>query len=138
MFALILAEGIGLIAFASMAQPHAAVIAMLGFGLFTHMACGATYALSPFINRQAMGGIAGIIGAGGNVGAVAAGFLMKGADTTQQGLLVLGTIVTASAACALAMRFSESHRSAERLAYADAIAARKASDGRLAPEGALS
>jgi MFS transporter, NNP family, nitrate/nitrite transporter len=138
LFGLILAEGIGLIAFAGMAHPNAAVIAMLGFGLFTHMACGATYALSPFINRAAMGGVAGIIGAGGNVGAVAAGFLMKGATTTQQGLLVLGFIVTASAACALAVRFSESQKSAERLAYEDALAARNASDRPIAGEPALS
>jgi NNP family nitrate/nitrite transporter-like MFS transporter len=41
------------------------------------MSCGATYALVPFIDRNALGGVAGIIGAGGNVGAVAAGFLLK-------------------------------------------------------------
>lgn len=46
------------------------------FALFTHMACGATYALVPFIDRNALGGVAGIIGAGGNVGA-AAGFLLR-------------------------------------------------------------
>ena len=28
------------------------------------MACGATYALVPFIDRDALGGVAGIIGAG--------------------------------------------------------------------------
>jgi hypothetical protein len=55
-----------------------AIAAMLVFGLFTHMACGATYAVVPFIDKRALGGVAGIIGAGGNVGAVAAGFLMKG------------------------------------------------------------
>jgi NNP family nitrate/nitrite transporter-like MFS transporter len=60
--------------------------AMLVFGLFTHMACGATYALVPFIDRKALGGVAGIIGAGGNVGAVAAGFLMKGLGDLQQTL----------------------------------------------------
>ncbi len=31
-----------------------AVVAMLIFGLFTHMACGATYALVPFIDRKAL------------------------------------------------------------------------------------
>ncbi|WP_216065684.1 hypothetical protein, partial [Acinetobacter junii] len=41
---------------------------MTVFALFTHMACGATYALVPFIDREALGGVAGIIGAGGNVG----------------------------------------------------------------------
>ena len=35
-----------------------AIAAMIAFGLFTHMACGATYALVPFIDRKALGGVA--------------------------------------------------------------------------------
>jgi hypothetical protein len=38
---------------------------VITFGLFTHMACGATYTLVPFIDRKSLGGVAGIIGAGG-------------------------------------------------------------------------
>ena len=67
-----------------------ALTAMLIFGFFTHMACGATYSLVPFVNRSALGGVAGIVGAGGNVGAVAAGFIVKGTSTIQQALFVLG------------------------------------------------
>eukprot|EP01042_Synura_sphagnicola_P021742 gene21742-27664_t len=66
------------------------------------MACGATYALVPFIDRRALGGVAGIIGAGGNVGAVLAGFLFKGLGDTQQTLSVLGVLVAVSALCAIA------------------------------------
>jgi NNP family nitrate/nitrite transporter-like MFS transporter len=101
---------------------------MLGFGLFTHMACGATYSLTPFINPRALGGVAGIIGAGGNVGAVAAGFVMKGAGSVQQGLFILGTAVTISAFCAAAVRFNRDHKSSERQAYVDALGARDAVD----------
>jgi NNP family nitrate/nitrite transporter-like MFS transporter len=79
-----LGEGLGLLWFAHAGSVVAAVVAMLCFGLFTHMACGATYALVPFIDRKALGGVAGIIGAGGNVGAVAAGFLMKGLGDTSR------------------------------------------------------
>src|SRR5690606_13584991 len=57
LFALILAEGIGLIVFAQMSMPVHALIAMIVFGLFTHMACGATYSLVPFVNRRALGGV---------------------------------------------------------------------------------
>ena len=53
------------------------------------------------------------------------------------GLLLLGFMVTASAAFALAVRFSTAQQSAERLAYADAIAARDASGRSIAGEPAL-
>ena len=125
LFVLILAEGLGLMTFAKMDTAAAALIAMLSFGLFTHMACGATYALVPFVNRKALGGVAGIVGAGGNVGAVAAGFLMKGEATTQHGLYVLGAMVAITALCALAVRFSQEHKASEQRLYEEALAARQ-------------
>ncbi|WP_188567871.1 MFS transporter [Undibacterium terreum] len=114
LFALMIGEGLGLLCFANAGSVTLAIVAMLGFGLFTHMACGATYALVPFIDRKALGGVAGIIGAGGNVGAVAAGFLMKSMGNTQQTLAVLGTLVTVSAVCALAVRFTSEHKASEQ------------------------
>ncbi|SFM86757.1 MFS transporter [Rugamonas rubra] len=108
LFIMMIGEGAGLLWFANADGATFAVIAMLTFGLFTHMACGATYALVPFIDNRALGGVAGIIGAGGNVGAVAAGFLMKGLGNTQQTLSVLGVLVAVSAVCALGARFSSS------------------------------
>ena len=68
LFALMLGEGLGLLWFGSASSAMMAIFAMTIFGIFTHMACGATYALVPFIDRKALGGVAGIIGAGGNVG----------------------------------------------------------------------
>ncbi|HTD06048.1 MFS transporter [Undibacterium sp.] len=114
LFALMIGEGLGLLWFSHAASVTIAVVAMLSFGLCTHMACGATYALVPFIDRKALGGVAGIIGAGGNVGAVAAGFLMKGMGNTQQTLAILGALVSASALCALAVRFSSEHKASEQ------------------------
>ncbi|MDR5752739.1 MULTISPECIES: MFS transporter [unclassified Caballeronia] len=113
LFVLIAGEGIGLFWFAHAGNVALAVVAMLVFGLFTHMACGATYALVPFIDRKALGGVAGVIGAGGNVGAVAAGFLMKGVGNVQQTLSMLGMLVAVSAICALAVRFSPEHKARE-------------------------
>lgn len=126
LFALMLGEGLGLLWFAHAGTATLAVIAMLSFGLFTHMACGATYALVPFIDRKALGGVAGIIGAGGNVGAVAAGFLMKGLGDTQQTLSVLGVLVALSALCAIAVRFSPAHKAQEQELHDSAIASRSA------------
>lgn len=126
LFALIVGEGVFLMAWSSSSVLWIAMTTMLIFGLFTHMACGATYSLVPFIDRKSLGGVAGIIGAGGNVGAVAAGFLMKGTATTQQGLLILGGLVTASAVCAIAVRFSAEHKANEAKLYEEALAARRA------------
>jgi NNP family nitrate/nitrite transporter-like MFS transporter len=124
LFVLILAEGAGLALFAKADTAQIAFATMILCGLFTHMACGATYSLTPFINSKAKGGVSGIIGAGGNVGAVLAGFLMKGTGSTQQGLFMLGLIVAVCAVCAIAVRFSSEHKSEERRAYEAALAAR--------------
>ncbi|HEY1076670.1 MAG TPA: NarK family nitrate/nitrite MFS transporter [Fontimonas sp.] len=126
LFALIVGEGIGLIAWSMSDSLAVAVTMMLIFGLFTHMACGATYSLVPFIDRSALGGVAGIIGAGGNVGAVAAGFMMKGAVDTQSGLTIMGIAVVCCAICAIAVRFSPEHKSREADLYAEAVEARRA------------
>jgi NNP family nitrate/nitrite transporter-like MFS transporter len=107
-----------------------AITAMLAFGLFTHMACGAIYALVPFIDRKALGGVAGIIGAGGNVGAVAAGFLVKGVGHLPTALFIIGCSVVFCAICAAAIRFSPAHKSAEQELFDEAVAQRGGS-----PEG---
>ena len=127
LFALMVGEGVGLLAFSTMDSVGLAVAAMLVFGLFTHMACGSTYALVPFIDRKALGGVAGIIGAGGNIGAVGAGFLVKATGNLPQALYLLGWIVMACAVCAAAVRFSVKHKQAEQRLYDEAVAQREAS-----------
>ncbi|RKP55914.1 MFS transporter [Pararobbsia silviterrae] len=106
LFALIACEGAGLLVFAQAGDALGAFAAMLTFGLFTHMACGATYALVPFVDRKALGGVAGIVGAGGNTGAVAAGFLLKGVGDLREALVVLAVFVMVSALCALVVRLN--------------------------------
>ena len=124
LFVLIVGEGLGLLWFSQTGSAAIAIVAMVTFGLFTHMACGATYALVPFIDRNALGGVAGIIGAGGNAGAVAAGFLMKGSASTQECLLILGVLVTVSSLCAIAVRFTAEHKEREEALYQKAVLAR--------------
>ena len=105
LFILMIGEGLGLLWFSHTTSVALAITAMLAFGLCTHMACGATYALVPFVSRKALGGVAGIVGAGGNVGAVLAGFLMKGTGDVRQTLFILGGAVLVSAVCAIGVRF---------------------------------
>jgi NNP family nitrate/nitrite transporter-like MFS transporter len=126
LFACMLGEGIGLLFFSSASAAVPAIVAMAVFGIFTHMSCGAIYALSPFIDRKALGGVSGLIGAGGNVGAVAAGFLNKAAGTPQQTLWFLGWIVLVISLCAIAVRFSAEKKSSEQQLLDAAIAERNA------------
>ena len=121
LFVLMLGEGLGLLWFARTDTTLMAVSAMIVFGLFTHMACGATYALVPFIDRKALGGVAGIIGAGGNVGAVLAGFLLKGVGDVQRCFTILGACVVCSSLCAIAVRFTAAHKAAEQELYLRAL-----------------
>lgn len=79
------------------------------------MACGATYALVPFIDRNALGGVAGIIGAGGNVGAVAAGFLLKGVLDIQTCLFILGGLVMVAGCSVILIRFTTEHKEKEKV-----------------------
>jgi NNP family nitrate/nitrite transporter-like MFS transporter len=97
--------------FAEMRGLALAMASMIVFGLFVHMAAGATYAVVPFVNRRALGSVAGIVGAGGNAGAVAAGFLFRTpTDWWPAALLILGAVVTGSAGLALLVRFPEEGR----------------------------
>ncbi|MPW42902.1 MFS transporter [Acinetobacter guerrae] len=121
LFVMILGEGLFLILFSQMNSAMLAIMAMTVFALFTHMACGATYALVPFIDRDALGGVAGIIGAGGNVGAVAAGFLLKGMLDIQTCLMVLGGLVVVAAGFVMLIRFSAEHKVKEQRLFEQAV-----------------
>jgi NNP family nitrate/nitrite transporter-like MFS transporter len=104
--AMLFAEGIGLIIFSRMGAVVPAAIALVSFGLFVHLAAGATYSVVPFIKPNGVGAVAGIVGAGGNVGAVLAGLLFRGnSANTQTGLLWLGGAVLVAASVAAMIRF---------------------------------
>lgn len=81
----------------------AAIPLLLLFGLFVKMSNGATYAVVPFVNRRALGAVSGIVGAGGNAGAVAAGFLFHGSLDWSLSLLILGIAVTISSCLVLTL-----------------------------------
>jgi len=108
-------EGIALACFSQTRWLPLAIACMLVSGLFIKMSNGASYAIVPFINKRALGAVAGIVGAGGNAGAVAAGFLFKNQKVTwQQALLILGVLVFASASLAFLVRFSERDEASAR------------------------
>lgn len=106
-------EGVALMFFSQMTYLPVALAAMIVFSLFVQMSEGATYSVVPFINKRALGAVAGIVGAGGNFGAVSAGFLFKAeALTWPQALLILGVIVTLCSGFAALVTFSEADEAA--------------------------
>jgi NNP family nitrate/nitrite transporter-like MFS transporter len=120
-------EGVALVLFSRMPMLGVAVVAMLVFSLFVQMSEGATYGIVPFINKKAVGPVAGIVGAGGNAGAVAAGFLFRLESlATQDALFMLGMLVTLASSLTLLVRFSPAVEAEEKAAFAQALAARQA------------
>jgi MFS transporter, NNP family, nitrate/nitrite transporter len=121
---IIFGQGVSLALFAMFRDIVPAVGAFVVFGLLVCMACGATYAITPFINPKAIGAVAGIIGAGGNAGAVLAGLLFKMESiTATQAFLILGMAATVSAPLALLLRFPGLSKVKARTLQADAQAA---------------
>jgi MFS transporter, NNP family, nitrate/nitrite transporter len=108
----IFVEGALLVWFSRMAILGPATAAFLLFGLFVCMACGLTYAVVPLIRPRAVGSVSGIVGAGGNLGAVLAALLFKSESLSgANAFLILGSIVAATSFCALLLRFREARAS---------------------------
>ncbi len=103
----LVAEAVALMVFSRMTMLPLAIAAMLVFGLFVCMGCGATFAVTPFINKRAIGPVAGIVGAGGNVGALLSGFLFRmEALDWPQAFLILGGVVLVCSGFTAFVRFS--------------------------------
>jgi len=107
LFMALFCEGLALMFFSQMTVLAMALPALIVFSLFVQMSEGATYSVVPFVNKKSLGAVAGIVGAGGNAGAVAAGFLFKGALEWPLTLLIIGGLVTACSFLAFAVRFSD-------------------------------
>ena len=119
---MLLLEGFVLILFSQMATLFTAVATMIVFGIFVQMSSGATFSVVPFINKQALGSVAGIVGAGGNAGAMFFGFLFRMENLqTETALLYLGILVSMAAGMVFLVRFSEVTEGEERVALEAAL-----------------
>ena len=116
LFIALLVEGIALLFFSRMQVLAFAIPSMIIFSLFVQMSEGATYSVVPYINKKALGAVAGIVGAGGNMGAVCAGFLFRAEGITYpDALLILGFLVTGFAFFTFLVRFSpEDEKAADK------------------------
>jgi NNP family nitrate/nitrite transporter-like MFS transporter len=95
-------EGIALMTFSRLRVLWAAIALLLVTGLFVKMSNGATYAIVPFVKRKGLGAVAGIVGAGGNAAAMAAGFLFKSESLSwPAALFICGAFVTLASLCTI-------------------------------------
>ena len=134
LFIALLAEGIALVFFSQMRVLALAIPVMIIFSLFTQMAEGATYSIVPFINKKALGPVSGIVGAGGNVGAVMAGILLRfGGMDTPTTLLTLGGIVCGIAFLSFLVQFAPAVEKEAAKEFDLAMARRREETKDLAP-----
>ncbi|KHQ50911.1 MFS transporter [Mameliella alba] len=120
LFICLLFEGIALMIFSQMHVLFLALPSLIVFSLFTQMAEGATYSVVPFVNKKALGAVAGVVGAGGNAGAVLAGFLFKNMIDWSEAFLILGIVVSCASFLAFFVRFSAEQETEQRAAFAAA------------------
>lgn len=123
---LLLLEGVGIMLFSNAGGLVLAITMMFFFGLCLKMANGATYSIVPFINPKAVGSVAGIVGAGGNIGAMVIGFLFKSMSYSVA-FLYLGAAVFAVGVVVLVVRLMSKkeveNKVAEPVAISEAAAA---------------
>jgi NNP family nitrate/nitrite transporter-like MFS transporter len=97
-------EGLGVILFSQIDLLVWAISTMVLFALFVKMSNGATYSLVPYVSKKNLGMVSGIVGAGGNIGAIIMGFVFKMENTTyQSGLMLIGICISILSLSALFM-----------------------------------
>ena len=69
----LLMEGIFIFIFANTHSLAGAIVVMVFFSLFVQFADGTSFSIVPYIDPTCTGSVSGIVGAGGNIGAVAFG-----------------------------------------------------------------
>ena len=106
-------EGGGIMLFAKSGTLPMAIFSMLLFALFLKMANGTTYSIVPFVNKDAIGSVAGIVGAGGNIGAMLVGFLFKSKNISYtQAFTYIGVGVAVIGLLVLMTRFAPVNKEA--------------------------
>lgn len=113
LFVITFIEGVMLVLFSRADVLILAIPLLILFSTAVQMSEGATYGIVPFINKRALGSVSGIVGAGGNFGAVMTGLLFRQADLPwANAYLIMGALVMACSFFAFAVRFSADEETA--------------------------
>jgi NNP family nitrate/nitrite transporter-like MFS transporter len=92
---LLIGEGIMVLIFAETKSLAGAIVVMVIFSLFVQGAEGSTFGIVPYVDPPSTGSISGIVGAGGNVGAVCLGLAFRQLEY-KQAFLIMGTVIMVS------------------------------------------
>lgn len=93
---LLLGEGLLVLVFANSETFIMAMVVMILFSLAVQAAEGSTYGIVPYVDPPATGSIAGIVGAGGNTGAVCFGLCFRNLPYRDAFIIMGGTIIVSS------------------------------------------
>jgi len=89
------AEGVLVLVFANTASLAGSIVVLVCFSLFVQAAEGTSYGIVPYVDPPNTGSIAGIIGAGGNTGAVCFGLGFRNLDY-KAAFVIMGSCIIAS------------------------------------------
>uniref|UniRef100_A0A7S4NA57 Nitrate/nitrite transporter n=1 Tax=Odontella aurita TaxID=265563 RepID=A0A7S4NA57_9STRA len=93
---LLLLEGGMVFIFANSDNLAGAIVCMVFFSVFVQAAEGSTYGIVPYVNPPCTGSIAGIVGAGGNTGAVCFGLGFRQLPEYKDAFIVMASCILAS------------------------------------------
>jgi len=93
---LLAGEGAMVLVFANTGSLGAAIAIMVFFSLFVQAAEGSTFGIVPYIDPPSTGSISGIVGAGGNVGAVLFGLGFRNLPTYKEAFVLMGGVILVS------------------------------------------
>jgi NNP family nitrate/nitrite transporter-like MFS transporter len=94
---LLACEGAMVLIYANTTNFAASIVVMTIFMMFVQMANGSCFAIVPYVDPTATGSVAGIVGAGGNVGGVAFGMVFRQLSY-KSAFTLMGSIVVAASA----------------------------------------
>merc|ERR1711990_584191 len=81
------------------------MICMICFSICVQMAEGLHFGIVPYISRPALGVVSGMVGAGGNTGALISSKYIVGAKNLDEGFIKLGVVILVGSLSMLAIFF---------------------------------
>lgn len=96
----LLAEGLMVVVFANSSSLAGSIVILVVFSTFVQMAEGTSFGIVPYIDPPNTGSLSGIIGAGGNVGAVCFGLGFRQLEYLEAFYIMGGSIVISAITCA--------------------------------------